>query len=109
MNASIRSILVPTDGSELATRALVYACRLAKTLRADLHVCYGIDYLSLRGYLAKGPESAPSFLREDGERVLEGARAIARGYGLEPTGHLIRGPAAAAIIRLAGAAGIDLI
>ena len=106
---AIRSILVPTDGSDLAGSALAYACRLAKVFDATIHVCHGIDYLSLPGYLAKGPESAPRLLVEDGEAVLDAARAIACEHELEIIGHLVRGAVAPAIVRLATTIGVDMI
>lgn len=102
-------ILVPTDGSKIAERALVCACAVAKRFRAELHVCYALDYLTLPGTLEKSAATAPDFLVEDGESVLARARAIARKHGKEAQGHLIRGSGAKAILRLAARLGAELV
>jgi nucleotide-binding universal stress UspA family protein len=102
-------ILVPFDGSAASAHALDYACDFAKLLGTEIHVCHAIDYLSLPGNLSKSPESAPDFLREDGQAILAKARRIARKHELPIRCHLVRGNAAGAILRLSIDSHADLI
>jgi nucleotide-binding universal stress UspA family protein len=89
--------------------ALGYACELSKLVRAEVEVCYAIDYRSLPGTLGKSPESAPDLLVEEGEAILLKARRAARKHSVDVRCRLIRGNAAETIVRHARESHADLI
>lgn len=79
-------ILVPVDGSATAQRGLEEAIRLAKLTQGRLRVIHVIDELSfalaMDAYAGHAGDWL-SVLREDGERLLAEAKAVAKAAGVE--------------------------
>jgi len=98
-------IVVPLDGSELASIALVHARNLAKRLDVPIHlvraidptgvtnvgpVGMGVDYMAVNELIEEEEEDATSFMDEQ--------VAALSSDGYQATGVVLRGSAAAAII-----------
>jgi nucleotide-binding universal stress UspA family protein len=109
----IDSMLVATDGSDTATKAVSEAADLAAGTGARVHVMTA--YQPLRARVASGktvdPEVADWHLAEDSkaDSILDEARAALRLRGVEAEAHARRGDPADAIIDLAEELGTDLI
>jgi nucleotide-binding universal stress UspA family protein len=107
------SIVVGTDGSERADRAVGEAVRLAKALGAELHVVSA--YEPLRGAkIAGAPEGAAAVWAplpdSTVESTLSQTAASARLKGdLEVITHAVRKDPAAALLSVAAEVGADLI
>ena len=97
-------ILVPLDGSELASTALVHAKELAKQLNVPLHliraidptvvnrvgtVGMGFDYTAIDELLSEEEQDAKTYIDSQVDALI--------GEGLPTTGVVLRGYAAAAI------------
>ncbi len=90
----IQTIVVGTDGSETATKALDAAVELGSALGAELHV--------VSAYGARQRSS-------DVEELLAEATRAARGEGLEAVMHPRRGDPADALIAVSAEVGADLL
>jgi len=105
------AIVVGTDGSETAQRAVAEAVRLASALGAQLHIvsAYERPRSAARGKPAGGHPLPP--LLDDGvvESKLAAAAASARGHGLEATTHAVRLEPEDAIMTVAGEVGASMI
>jgi nucleotide-binding universal stress UspA family protein len=106
------SIVVGTDGSETAQRAVAEACGLAKALGGELHLVSA--YEPLRGArIAGAPEGAARVwdLKPDTlvQSVVEQAAALARVGGVEVTVHTVTGDPADALLAVAEQEQADLI
>jgi nucleotide-binding universal stress UspA family protein len=107
------SIVVGTDGSERADRAVDEAVRLAKALGAELHVVSA--YEPLRGAkIAGAPEGAAAVWAplpdSTVESTLSQTAASARLQGnLEVVTHAVRKDPAEALLSVAAEIGADLI
>ncbi|KWT73309.1 MULTISPECIES: universal stress protein [unclassified Variovorax] len=81
-----QKILVPLDGSATAQRGLEEATRLAKLTQGRLRLFHVIDELSfalaMDAYAGHAGDWL-SVLREDGERLLAEAKAVANAAGVE--------------------------
>lgn len=101
-------IIVPLDGSELASEALVQAQELAKRLDAELHliraidptvlnrvgaVGMGFDYSAVDALLSEEEKEATSFIETQVASLQDG--------GFKASGVVMRGYAASAIISVA--------
>jgi nucleotide-binding universal stress UspA family protein len=103
----ISTIVVGTDGSQTARRAMTVAAELARRFGARLHVVHA--YLD--------PTSGPDGRRRPGatrwheasEAVLEDALADAILDGVDTEGHAVAAPAHEAIVGVAVEIGADLI
>jgi nucleotide-binding universal stress UspA family protein len=97
-------ILVPLDGSELASTALVHARELARRLNVPLHlirvidptvinrvgtVGMGFDYTAIDELLSEEEQDAKTYIDSQVDTLI--------GEGLTTTGVVLRGYAAAAI------------
>ena len=100
------NILVGTDGSATATRALEEAARVAKTCEAKLHIMSAY-HPSMR------PEGVSMASREQADEttapILEAGAELARGLGAEVDTHAASGDAGQALIKTAKDIDADLI
>jgi nucleotide-binding universal stress UspA family protein len=106
------SIVVGTDGSETAQRAVMEATRLAKALGCELHLVSA--YEPLRGVRIGGaPEGAAKVwaVPPDAsvQAVVEEAAATVRLSGVTVTSHTITGDPADALLEIAEREKADLI
>ena len=106
------AIVVGTDGSETATRALKEAARFAKALAHELHIVSA--YEPLHGAKVSGPggaavegQSVPADAKV--RTVVEEAAAHARVDGVEATTHTIPGDPADALLEVADELDASLI
>jgi nucleotide-binding universal stress UspA family protein len=107
----VSAILVPVDGSKDALRALDYAVKQARRLKAAVHVLnvqpppesYGVvpAYLSGREHRALALQHAQSILAQAAGRL--------RGARVECSTHVAHGEIAPAIVRAARRLGCDSI
>lgn len=113
-----KHILIPTDGSELAERAVAEGVKLASAIGARLTFCYVIVPLrSLGDYdhaFASEPEpvrrQAVAFLKAESTAALDRASSLANAAGLAPETISIENVHPyEAIIEVAGSTGADLI
>jgi len=81
-----KRILVPVDGSETSTRALVAALQLAREGEGCIRVVHVIEALTqLSGYEQFGGYAGDliQIMRDGGNRLLENALDIARAAGIQ--------------------------
>ena len=106
------SIVVGTDGSESAKRAVGEAARLATALDAELHVVSAFE--PLRGARIEGaPEGAAKIWAplpdSQVEATLSEAKARLREHQLTVTTHAVRADPADALLEVAAEVSADLI
>ena len=106
------AIVVGTDGSETAKRAVDEATRLAEAMGGRLHIVAA--YEPLRGAKIVGaPEGAAKVweVRPDAEvqNVIQQAEAGARIKGVEVEAHTLTGDPADALLEIADQQNADLI
>ena len=101
------TIVVGTDGSQTARRAVQVAAQLAREHHAKLHVVYGQadPQAGPRG----GGLPADSPWHWAREAVLDDAMADPVLVGVDAQGHPVAAPAAEALVRVASEIGADLI
>jgi nucleotide-binding universal stress UspA family protein len=97
-------ILVPLDGSELASTALVHAKELAKRLASPLHLIRAIDPTVINrvgtvgmGFDYTAIDELLSEEEQDAKTYIDSQVDALTGEGLTTTGVVLRGYAAAAI------------
>jgi len=101
----VKSILVPVDGSTAGDQAIAVAADLAKRSRAQMHLLYVIEM----------PRSMALDATVEGElqhaeAILERAEAVAKSYGVSPTGDLVQARQAGhAIVDEARERGVDVV
>ncbi|USZ69808.1 universal stress protein (plasmid) [Halorussus salilacus] len=100
-------ILVPTDGSELATRAFEHALDLAATYDSELHVVYAVN-------VTAGADVDTAMIQQElekaGERATETLAERARDAGVEAvTVETVYGPPHRAILKYADENDVDLV
>jgi nucleotide-binding universal stress UspA family protein len=108
-----KKILIPTDGSNLATEAAMRAVHLAKTCGASVMILYvqGLyPFVSVVEVVPVGFDDYMAAGRAEGTRAIERIAAAAKEQGVSSE-HLIveSGQIADAIVEAAGSAGADLI
>jgi nucleotide-binding universal stress UspA family protein len=106
------SIVVGTDGSETAQRAVAEATRLAKALGGELHLVSA--YEPLRGVRIVGaPDGAANVWAVPPDAhvhaVVEEAAATVRRSGVGVKAHTLTGDPADALLEIAEQEGADLI
>jgi nucleotide-binding universal stress UspA family protein len=106
------SIVVGTDGSETARRAVEEATSLAKRLGSELHIVSA--YEPLRGTrIAGAPQGAAEVwaVAPDAkvQAVIDEAVAGARVHGVEAKSHTLTGDPADALLKIADQQNADLI
>lgn len=113
-----KHILIPTDGSELAERAVAEGVKLATAIGARLTFCYIIvPFTSLGDYdhaFAAAPEpvrqQAVAFLKAESTAAMDRASSLANAAGLTFEAISIENPHPyEAIIAAARSKGADLI
>ncbi|MCZ7648011.1 MAG: universal stress protein [Planctomycetota bacterium] len=109
----LKRILVSTDFSDAAAKALPYASSLAREYGAELHVVHVVeDSLYYAQFVYSGapcdPEMVIGGLVEDRKKQLEALRASLPPE-LRVTTHLRRGVVADEIIATAAAVDVDLV
>ena len=109
------TILVPTDGSPTADRALREALDLASEIGATLHVLYVVD-TSAAGWAAIGDEEfgvevnqGLEYLRKEGEEATAEAIEAAREAGVEVVTAIDDGTPYRGILEYAEEQDIDLL
>ena len=107
----IRSILVPTDFSESASRALEHAVAWAKTFRARIHLlhAYQVPIQIGVGEPVPLPQEFFDQMRERSQRRLDELAAKLRSDGLDAATHLTAEAPSRAIVEVAEQLGVDLI
>jgi nucleotide-binding universal stress UspA family protein len=105
------SIVVGTDGSDTANRAVEEAVRLAKALGAELHVVSAFE--PLRARVAGAPEGAAAVWQPHSddkvEAILSEAGAGVRIAGVPVTTHAVREDPADALLSVAKEVGATMI
>jgi nucleotide-binding universal stress UspA family protein len=110
----LKTIVVGTDGSQTAGRALQDAVALASSVGGTLHVVTAYQPAG-RARLKAEAEEAPEDLQwaigpgEDAEITLQAATDATAGSGVEVHGHAVEGDPADAILRVAEDMGADVI
>lgn len=111
--AVISTIVVGTDGSQTARRAVALAADLARRLGATLHVVHGYHapaVLEGAGQGVAGAVTATSAMwRQMGEAVVDEALADAALEGVRVTGHSLPGGAWQAVVAVADQVDADLV
>lgn len=107
------AIVVGTDGSETAARAVSEAARLARGLSAELHIVTGRR--NTEGALAAAPDVAGMLIAappEDAaysQSIVEEAAASVRGDGLSVKTHVVEIEPAQALVEIASTVGAAMI
>ena len=109
----LSTIVVGTDGSQTARRAVALAAELARQLGATLHVVHGYHppaVLEGAGEAVAGAVTATSAMwRELGESVVADALADPGLEGVAVIGHSVAGGAWQAVVSVAEEVGADLV
>jgi nucleotide-binding universal stress UspA family protein len=103
-------VLVPTDGSEAATRAVEHAVAVASRTDARVHAVSLVDV----GGFAAGPDYNPPielvhYLEEAGERATERVAERARAAGVEVVTAVREGSPARGLLDYADEHDVDLV
>lgn len=117
---SLNRILVPTEFSELATHALRFACDLARTYRAELHVLHIVSpakEIPIAGDGGGGigvggmvpMESIPEVVARKSNELRAHVAEFAHDLSVEPVALVRTGVPWLEIVRYADEAAIDLI
>lgn len=106
--AEIKTILLPTDGSECSGKALAYALSFARQYGARVVILHVIEMEPLVG---AEPHllHLSGFLEEKGRRILGKAAASAKEAGVDVETRLVIGIPFDDILRLSGELPADLI
>ncbi|HWK18050.1 MAG TPA: universal stress protein [Solirubrobacteraceae bacterium] len=107
-----KAIVVGTDGSETAKRAVEEAATLAKALGSDLHIVAA--YEPVRGARISGaPDAAAKIWAPlpdaQVDATVEQAAVAVRVGGVEARTHTLRGDPADALVEVAAKVGAELI
>jgi nucleotide-binding universal stress UspA family protein len=105
------SIVVGTDGSETATKAVLHAAEMARALGAKLHIVSAYTPAAVQVQSEGDPERTGWNVGPDVlvEGVLSEATAAVASLGLDVDTHAVRGDAAEGLIDAAAQVGADLI
>jgi universal stress protein A len=107
----VRSILVATDFSSDADRAVAVAIDLARQYGAELHVAHALDLPTplFNPYAVSVPDGLVAQARDEARRRLRGAVEKVERSGLAAKSHLTEAPAPSALADLARELGCQLI
>jgi nucleotide-binding universal stress UspA family protein len=107
----IKKILVPTDGSEHARKAIEYACELAVKLGATVCLLHVVPFAP--ALFHEAAFAMPDFQKlqeEDGKKIVEEAKRVTKERGVKDVqSTVIQGNPASRIIEFARAEGVDVI
>jgi len=105
------AIVVGTDGSETAARALKEATRYAKALGCDLHVVSAYEPVHARVSGEEGGAGESPSVPADAHvrTIVDEAAALARMDGVEATTHTVTGDPADALLEVAKNLDANLI
>jgi nucleotide-binding universal stress UspA family protein len=106
----VGSIVVGTDGSPTAEKAVEHAAHYAAKLGAKVHVVSAYELTSVK--VGGGFEERPQWMESPGstaDSALERAVGMIRVKGVEVEIHARKGDAAEALIEVAEECGADLI
>jgi nucleotide-binding universal stress UspA family protein len=107
-SGSYHSLLVPFDGSEQSKKALSRACELAKVDAAEVSVLYVIPrYEEMMDFFKT--DAIKKSLFQEAEKIVETAKSLAAGLGMEIKAVVQEGNAADKIVEIAGTMKHDLI
>jgi nucleotide-binding universal stress UspA family protein len=101
-------ILVPTDGSAAAERAIDHAVDIAETYGARIHAVYVVDAGSY-STLEAGSQVVMEALEDEGEQAVERVRAAAADHGVEVVTDVVAGSAHSSLLQYAEDNGVDLV
>lgn len=105
------TIVVGTDGSETATRAVKEAVRLAKALQAELHVVAGFQPMHTK--ISGAPTGAAKIWQplpdSHVEATIQEAMAAVQVAGVKVKTHIVRGDGADALLNVARDVGASTI
>jgi nucleotide-binding universal stress UspA family protein len=105
------TIVVGTDGSETAKRAVKEATRLAKALQAELHVVAGFQPMHTK--ISGAPTGAAKIWQplpdSHAEATIQEAAAAVQVAGAKVKTHIVRGDAADALLNVARDVGASTI
>jgi nucleotide-binding universal stress UspA family protein len=106
-----KRIVLATDFSEAAGRALRVGVDLAKQLGAETHVVHAFEVPlePLTRYGVAIPTEIVPVARKEARRRLDAAVEGIRAAGVAAQGHLVEAPAADAIAEVAKSVGADLV
>lgn len=101
-------ILVPTDGSEAAQRAVEHALNLATQYDARLHALYVVD-ANAYSTLEAGTDVVLTALEQEGEESVKEVADLGADAGLEVVTEVVTGGIYRSIIDYAEDNSVDLI
>jgi nucleotide-binding universal stress UspA family protein len=101
-------IIVGTDGSDTAKRAVIEAVRLAKALGAEVHVVSAYEPLRVAP-IAGSRENLTPLPDAIVDSTLAQAAALIRGAGVTVRDHAVRGDPADALLKVAAEVNASLI
>jgi nucleotide-binding universal stress UspA family protein len=112
----ISKILVATDGSKVAWKAVEYAVELSKQTNATITLLYVIEKnfiiassVSNVGAPTHLIEPVGDYLRQVGEACLQQAEDVCKKHGISPQNVIRSGHPVEEIIKEAGKSKVDLI
>ncbi len=105
-----KSILIPTDGSEIAEKAVEHGIKLAKALNSKVYGLYVIDISAFAGIPTEAVwENMRLLLEEEGKKALASVEKLAKELGVEHETIIKEGIPAEEIVNVAKEKGIELI
>ena len=108
--AMIEKILVPTDGSDHARKAVKFACDLALKYDATVYLLHVIPALRGRMYDQAALETVEAYLQRDSRAIIEEAEREAKSRGVAKVeSAVLHGDSASEIREFAKGKGVDMI
>jgi len=110
--ATMKTILIATDGSPAALQAVELGLELAEEHGAEpwfVHVAPSADVLPVAGFAMAGPVSVPHELDDHDRSSLDEALELAEERGIEARSRLLVGGPATRIVAFADEIDADLV
>ncbi len=102
-----KRVLFPTDGSDIATTTLEYACAVADAHDATLHLLNVAD--TTRDSLTRIGDEVVDVLEREGREIVDAAAERARDRGVSVVPDVLQGDPSETIVEYADAADADVI